>query len=228
MSTRVRSGVEVGGARSRPVVVAAHHVAMRPRSRRPSRPSARPLAVLAVTMVLAACGGDDPADDAVDELAPPANPLESLSEQPPGQGVAVIGIEELSFTVTECADGPGPDDTPEATTELRIEGDGETGEEAFRVEAVRYRSDTGVGDPVITETVRFVFGTEDDARGLQAKRSTAGADGAWLDLADPDATGPLIERTDDSVDVRASFGPEGAVAGAEGIVTGRVRFTCPD
>lgn len=196
-------------------------------SRRP-----RPLLCLAVVATVAAgllaCGnGDDEADEALDELVPPTNPLESLAEQPPGQGVAVIGIEELSFAVTDCADGPQPDDTPEATTELQIEGAGETSEESFRVEIDRYRSDTGVGTPVVTETVRFLFGTGDDVRGVQAKRSTAGAGGEWLDLADPEATDPLIDRQDDAVDVRASFGPEGAVQGDDGVQLGRVRATCP-
>lgn len=196
-------------------------------ARRP-RPLLRLVAVAALTAGLIACGnGDDGADETLDELVPPTNPLESLAEQPPGQGVAVIGIEELSFAVTDCADGPQPADTPEATTELQIEGTGETSEESFRVEIDRYRSDTGVGTPVVTETVRFLFGTGDDVRGVQAKRSTAGAGGEWVDLVDPEANDPLIDRRDDAVDVRASFGPEGAVHGDDGVEVGRVRATCP-
>lgn len=191
----------------------------------------RTLAVLAVAC-LVACGGgggDDPSGDTadVDELSPPPDPLESLAEPPPGQGVAVVGIDELSFTVTRCAEGPEPDDTPEATLDFVVEGTGETSEGAFTVEITRYRSDTGATAPVVTETARIVFGEGDDARGVEAKRTTTRADGTWRDLTDPDATGPLVERRDDAVDVQARFGPEGAVVGDDGLEEGRIRAACP-
>ncbi len=192
----------------------------------------RTLAVLAVGC-LVACGGgsaDAGADDTaeVDELSPVPDPLESLAEPTPGQGVAVIGIDELSFTVTRCAEGPAPGDPPEATLDFVVEGTGETSDAgAFSIEVTRYRSDTGASQPVITETAQVVFGTGEDARGIEAKRTTAGVDGTWQDLADPDATGPLVERRDAAIDVQASFGPEGAVHGDEGIQEGRIRAACP-
>ena len=194
----------------------------------------RTLAVLAVAL-LVACGGsgadDETADDTaedVDELSPVPDPLESLAEPPPGQGVAVIGIDELSFAVTRCDDGPAPGDTPEATLEYVVEGSGETSPDgAFSVEITRYRSDTGAAEPVITETARIVFGEGTEAVGIEAKRTTTGSDGRWRDLTDPEVTSPLVDRSDDAVDVRANFGPEGAVAGDEGIEEGRIRAACP-
>lgn len=192
----------------------------------------RVLAVLAVVLLVACSGGDsdegtgDTAD--VDELSPPPDPLESLAEPPPGQGVAVIGIDELSFRVTRCDEGPEEGDTPEATLDYVVEGTGETSDAgAFTVEITRYRSDTGNGVPIVTETARVVSGEGDEARGIEAKRTTAGAEGAWQDLMDPDATGPLVERRDDAVDVQAAFGPEGAVVGDDGIEEGRIRAACP-
>jgi hypothetical protein len=191
----------------------------------------RRLAVVAVVAVLAACGGGggDEASDttAADELSSVPDPLETLSEPTPGQGVAVIGIEELSFTVTACTEGPREGDTPEATLDYLVEGEGDTSDGPFRVELTRFRSDTGVGEPVLTETARITFGVDDDARGLEAKRTNAGASGTWLDLADPEATTALIERRGDSYDVRGTFGPEAGRAGDEGLETGRLRARCP-
>jgi hypothetical protein len=194
-------------------------------------PLRRLVAVVAVA-VLAACGGggggeEEPSDStSADELSPVPDPLETLAEPPPGQGVAVIGIQELSFTVTACTEGPRPEDTPEATLDYLVEGEGDTSDGPFRVEVSRYRSDTGMGEPVLTETARITFGVDDDARGVEAKRTTAGAGGAWLDLADPDATSPLIERRGDSYDVRGTFGPEAARAGDDGLEEGRLRARC--
>jgi hypothetical protein len=190
----------------------------------------RRLAVVVAVAVLAACGGggDPEATDstAADELSPVPDPLETLAEPTPGQGIAVIGIEELSFSVTGCTEGPRPDDPPEATLDYLVEGEGDTSEGPFRVELSRFRSDTGVGEPVLTETVRVTFGVDADARGIEAKRTTAGAGGAWLDLADPEATTALIERRGDSYDVRGTFGPAAARAGDEGLELGRLRARC--
>lgn len=191
---------------------------------------ARRLAAIVVVLVgLAACsggGGDDASDTtAGDELSSVPDPLETLTEPTPGQGVAVIGIEELSFTVTTCTEGPRPEDTPEATLDYLVEGEGDTSDGPFRVEVSRYRSDTGVGEPVVTETARVTFGVDDDARGIEAKRTTAG--GEWLDLADPEAETPLIDRRGDAYDVRGTFGPEAGRSGDEGLEVGRLRARCP-
>ncbi|HEX7135441.1 MAG TPA: hypothetical protein VF228_22895 [Iamia sp.] len=187
------------------------------------------LAVVALIAGLAACGGgggDEASDEpAADELSPVPDPLETLTEPTPGQGVAVIGIEELSFVVTGCTEGPRPEDTPEATLDYLVEGEGDTSDGPFQVELSRFRSDTGVGELVLTETARITFGVDDDARGVEAKRTTAG--GEWLDLADPEADTPLIERRGDSYDIRGTFGPEAARAGDDGLETGRLRARCP-
>ncbi|HXH56375.1 hypothetical protein [Iamia sp.] len=122
----------------------------------------------------AACaGGGDGDDDGAPVSAPATDRFDALDDVEPGEGSAIIGIEELTFAVTACADGSAPDDPPEA------------------------------------------------------KRTTAGVDGAGLDLTDPDATEPLIDRRGDALDVRATFGPEQARAGDEGPVDGRLRARCP-
>lgn len=191
----------------------------------------------AVLLVVAGCGdggdgegGDIGADSTadVDELSPVPDPLESLAEPAPGQGAAVIGFEELSFTVEECVEGPRPDDPPEASLDYSVAGVGETSDGPFSVSVTRFRSETGVGDVVITETATIVFGTGAEERGIQSKRTTAGPGGGWLDLADADADGPLIERRGDAFDVRATFGPDTAQPGDdEGLETGRLRARCP-
>jgi hypothetical protein len=172
-------------------------------------PLLRRLAAVALIAGLVACSGgsgDEGSDTTEpDELSPVPDPLETLAEPTPGQGVAVIGIEELSFTVTACTEGPRPDDTPEATLDYLVEGEGETSDGPFLVEVSRFRSDTGVGEPVLTETVRISSGIDEDARGIEAKRTTAG--GEWLDLADPDAATALIDRRGDSYDLRPRGGP---------------------
>jgi hypothetical protein len=186
-------------------------------------------AVVALIAGLAACGGgggDEASDDpAADELSSVPDPLETLTEPTPGQGVAVIGIEELSFVITACTEGPRPEDTPEATLDYLVEGEGDSSDGPFQVELSRFRSDTGVGEPVLTETARITFGVDDEARGIEAKRTTAG--GEWLDLTDPEADTALIERRGDSYDIRGTFGPEAARAGDEGLETGRLRARCP-
>ena len=188
----------------------------------------RRLAALTLVAALAACGGgggDDGADAPADELSPVPDPLETLAEPPPGSGVAVIGIEELSFTVTACTEGPRDGDPPEATLDHLLEGEGDTSDGPFQVEVSRFRSESGVGEPVLTETARITFGVDDEARGVEAKRTTAG--GEWLDLTDPEADAPLIERRGDSYDVRGTFGPEAARAGDDGLEAGRLRAVCP-
>lgn len=189
------------------------------------------VALAAVALGLVGCGGGGGGEDSTTteagELSPLPDPLESLAEPAPGQGVAVIGIEELSFTVTACTEGPRPDDPPEATLDYMVEGTGDSSDGPFQVEITRFRSDTGVGEPVVTETARITFGVDDDARGVEAKRTTAGSGSAWLDLADPEATTALIERKDDSYDLRGTFGPEAAQAGDEGLEEGRLRARCP-
>lgn len=137
----------------------------------------------------------------------------------------MLGIEQLTFTVTECSEDPGADDPVEATRELLVRGGGTGSDGPFTVEVLRYRSEAD--RPVTSETARIVFGEGEDARGVEAMRTTAGADGAWLDLADPEADGPLISRTGEEVDVRATFGPRGAVEGDPGLVEGRIRAHCP-
>ncbi|HEV7719934.1 MAG TPA: hypothetical protein VGO60_01550, partial [Iamia sp.] len=152
----------------------------------------RLVAIVVLAGLVAGCGGggaDEAADSTeADELSPVPDPLETLAEPTPGQGVAVIGIEELSFTVTVCTEGPRPEDTPEATLDYLVEGEGDTSDGPFQVELTRFRSDTGVGEPVVTETARITFGADEAARGVEAKRTTAGLDGAWLDLTDPEAS----------------------------------------
>ncbi len=194
----------------------------------------RLLVLLVVALVgLGGCGGGDGAGDGTTDGpdatdgASPLDPLDAVAEPAPGEGLVVVGFEELTFTVTECIDGPRPDDTPEATLDHSLVGEGETDDGPFTVLVTRYTSDTGAGDPVVTETVRIVFGADDDQRGVEAKRTTAGPDGSWLDLADPAADGPLIERTGDAYDVRATFGAITARAGDTGLDEGRLRARCP-
>ena len=214
--------------------------------------------VALVVLVGAACssGGDSGAGagGSGDEQAPP-DPREALAEPAPGQGAAVIGFEELTFTVDECVDGPRPDDTPAATLDYEVRGSGRSSDGPFTVSITRFSSDTGTAGPVITETARVVFaevasgdasdlpgsdteGEADAAPGghattgsdgtvVEARRTNAGPKGTWLDLADPTAEGPLVERTGAHVDVRGAFGPPAATAGVAGIEPGRLRATCP-
>lgn len=202
----------------------------------PSTPWTRLLALAVAGALLLGCsdggatGDDTGATDGTEEegeLSPVPDPLESLAEPPPGQGVGVIGIQELSFDVTSCTEGPEEDDTAEATLELRVRGEGELSEGPFAVEVTRYRSDTGDGPPVVTETAQVRLELPDGPAGIEAKRTTAGADGAWLDLTDPDVDEPLIDRADGAIDVRGTFGPAGARAGDEGLEQGRIRASCP-
>lgn len=196
----------------------------------------RLLVIVAVALlVLGGCGGGDDGDDGDDATegtdgsgeASVPDPLDAVTEPASGEGVIVLGFEELTFTVTDCAEGPRPDDTPEATLDHSLDGEGETDEGSFTVLVTRYTSDTGAGEPVVTETARIVFGTGDDQRGVEAKRTTAGPGGAWLDLADPGADGPLIARQGDAYDARGTFGPIAARAGDDGLQEGRLRATCP-
>lgn len=183
-------------------------------------------AALALVAAAAACGGNDGPGPASAEVTVP-DPLASLAAPDPGRGVAVLGVRELRFTVTACEEGSGTGDTPLATRELQVTGRGEGGDGPFTVTVTRYRSDTGQGVPVVTETATVIYGDDDEARGIEAKRTTAGPGGTWLDLADPEADGPLVERVGDAVDVRATFGPRGARAGDAGLVEGRLRARCP-
>ena len=210
------------------------------RSSRPLRALSLGLLVLALPFASGCGGGSDgegDAEDATEETAP--DPF-AIDEPAAGEGVAVIGVEQLTFEVTECSEEPGEDDTDVAVRELLVAGEGETSDGPFVVEITRYRADTGAGDPVLTETARITEVVDPattipesetsvpvELGGLEARRTTGGVDGAWLDLADPSADEPLISQTADSVDIRATFGPDRARAGDEGLVEGRLRATCP-
>lgn len=209
------------------------------RSCRPLRALSLALLVLAIPLSAGCGGGDDEGagEDVTEETAP--DPF-ALDEPAAGEGVAVIGVEQLSFEVTECSEEPGEDDTDVAVRELLVAGAGETSDGPFTVEVTRYRSDTGAGATVLTESARITEVVDPattvpaaetsvpvELSGLEARRTTGGAEGAWLDLADPSADEPLISRTGDSIDVRATFGPDRATAGDEGLVEGRIRATCP-
>jgi len=180
-------------------------------------------------VLVGACGGGS-GDDATDRPAASSttgpDPLTALEEPDAGEGVAVIGSDHLPFTVVVCQTGPAEGDTPEATLELRITGQGEVDGEVFTIEITRFRSDTGVGVPVVTESASVTVGVGDEVRGLVARRSTAGPEGEWLDLTDPEADGPLIDQVGDAVDVRGNFGIDGATA-ADAVQSGRVRARCP-
>ncbi|NLV55995.1 MAG: hypothetical protein GXY13_10330 [Acidimicrobiales bacterium] len=204
--------------------------------------SLRRLLTIAVVAVLvlgtAACGGDDGGDEAegadrttesdeAGELGPVPDAIDSLTEPPVGQGVAVIGVEELSFVVDACERGPEPGDTPEATLEFRLTGSGEMSGATFTVDVSRYRSDTGQGTPVVTETATIAIEADDGPRGITARRTTAGTGGTWQDLTDPDVDEPLIDQLGEAIDVRATFGPEGARVGDDGLEQGRIRAHCP-
>src|SRR5688500_11753334 len=95
-------------------------------------PLVRRLVVATMVVGLVGCGGGGDGEAAetseTGELSPLPDPLESLAEPAPGQGIAVIGIEELSFEVTACTEGPRPEDTPEATLDYMVEGTGDTSE----------------------------------------------------------------------------------------------------
>lgn len=189
------------------------------------------IAAIALALV-GACGGDGPDEAAggtepADAVTTAPDPLATLAEPEPGHGVARIGVDELAFSVDDCESGPAEGDTPEATQELRVTGHGETDGEAFTVEITRFRSDSGVGAPVVTETATITVGTGEEARGLAPRRSTAGPGGAWLDLADPEADDPLLDRTGDAVDVQGTFGVDGATAADPGLAPGRIRVRCP-
>ncbi len=163
-------------------------------------------------------------------MAPPTtlDAIEGMAAPEAGAGTAVLGDDVLTLTDVTCTEGPAPDDTPQASLESSLTAVGDLGDgTTANVEITRFRSDTGAGDPVITETARIVVGEGGEARGVEAKRSTSGPDGAWLDLTDPAATEPLVDRRGDAVDVRATFGPEGARAGDEGLAEGRIRARCP-
>lgn len=194
-------------------------------------------ALVLALAALAGCGDDGGGDDASEDTAPDRY---AIDQPDAGEGVAVIGVEQLAFDVTECSEEPGEDDTEVAVRELLVAGEGETSDGPFTVEITRYRSDTGSGDPVVTEAARITEVVDPDTTippaetsvpvelsGLEARRTTGGADGAWLDLADPSADGPLISQTGDAFDIRAIFGPDRARAGDEGLVEGRIRATCP-
>lgn len=127
------------------------------------------LAPIAALLVGAACtGSTDGDDDGAPVSAPATDRFDALDDAEPGEGSAIIGVQELSFAVTACADGSAPVDPPEATRESSLTGTGETAEGPFTVEVTRYRSDTGTGTPVVTETARVLTGEGDEARGVEA------------------------------------------------------------
>ena len=182
--------------------------------------------------LVAACGGGGggEASDSTeaDELSPVPDPLETLAEPTPGQGVAVIGIEELSFTVTACTEGPRPEDTPEATLDYMVEGEGDTSDGPFLVQLI----------PLPVRHRRGRAGADRDGRASSSGPTpTPGASRPSAPppvSTAPGSTSPtpaantaLIERRGDSYDVRGTFGPEGARIGDEGLEDGRLRARCP-
>jgi len=178
---------------------------------------ARVLGVLAV-LVVAACGsGSSPHEPSTTTTTFPA--LEG------GEGALLLGGSLYRFTVGRCTDGSAPGDTPQARQQFRLTGAGQVGTLPFTIAVTRYTSDTGVGGTTVTETALVTTGSGDARRGVEAKRTRVG--GRWIDLAQPNADRPLIERVGATVAVGARFGPEGARVGDPDIVIGRLRARCP-
>lgn len=190
------------------------------------RPSVGLLILGVAVLAIVGCSGDD-GDGASSPPPTTADPFAAVEAPTAGSGSAVIGVDRITFTVTSCATGAAPGDPAVARREFALVGSGRVGSTIFAVSVSRYRSDTGQGRATVTETARVATGTGDDQRGLEAKRTTAGKDGAWLDLTDPKADAPLITRAGGTVDIRANFAPEGGRLGDEAVTPGRLRARCP-
>lgn len=164
------------------------------------------------------CGGSS---DGADPVVAPTTTVPTIGA---GEGEVTLGGEAQRFTVESCVDGPGADDTPEATQQFRLTGSGTAAGLDFAVTATRYTSDTGVGQTTITETITITSGTDDEAVGIEAKRTQI--NGEWLDLNDPNAKAPLLQRTGSALTAEARFGPEGSVEGDPDITPGSFTANC--
>lgn len=127
--------------------------------------------------------------------------------------------------MASCTEKAGADDSPQAHQEFRLRGTGNDGSVDFTVTVTRFSSDTGKGSLTITETASVGSGTGGSALGIEAKRTSIRGD--WVDLNQPAVTEPLLVRRGSLVTVDATFGPEGSVAGDEGLTPGSIRARCP-
>jgi hypothetical protein len=181
-----------------------------------------------VVVLVTGCGGDGGDDDGAGpgSTSTTAAPVPTIpGDAEPGTGWLSLEGDAIELQVTTCAgEDPAPaDPTAQRLYELvstaTVDGDEVT------VTASEIRTDSG--DAVTTTQTIAVTSGEGEARvGLEAKRSLL--DDRWVDLNDPSATDPLLERGGDLVHATASFGPQGSRAGDPRIVPGAFIARCPE
>jgi len=184
----------------------------------------RPLAVLAIFVVVAGCSGGGDEDDDGASLGVTAPPTEVTAPDvpapsPAGTGVVGVGGTPSSFAVTECR--LQPDAAASGTsTLLLVMGEGTTGSGVpFRIEVQRFATSTAV--QTFTDTVTYT----DTARILQLQRFEVA--GEVTDLRDPVVRSTLLRVRPDGVSATGLAGPPGAVAEDEGTVGLALDATCP-
>lgn len=182
-------------------------------------------------IALAACSGGETSAPSVPTtttttVAP--HPAADVPLAPPerGAGRLVLGSSlDVTLEIETCVrdDAATPEGTAPAELVV-VEAAGTRSDGvAVLVEVRRFRT---AGElPTITDTVTVVEGDEAaPQRVLQAQRFEVG--GQVTDARDPGADDPILRLRADSVSGEAVFGPPGAFAGDEGLVTGRFALGC--
>ena len=184
----------------------------------------RPVALLVIALVVAACSGSDDGDDGEslgDTVAPTEVTAPDIpAASPAGTGVVVVGGTSSSFAVTRCELEPGVAEGA-TTTLLVVTGAGTTGGGIpFEVEVQRIATGTAAAE-TFTDTVTY----SDTARILQLQRFEV--DGEVSDLRDPSARGTLLRVRPDGVSAAGLAGPPGTGGQFdEGIVGLALDATC--
>ena len=185
--------------------------------------------VLAASLVLiASCGGGG--DDG-------ASPTTSTSQGPPkatipgsvapGKAWLALDDDAVELSVARCTDtGTGSTSTTQTAQKLsELVATGRSGSDDITVTVTEFRTDSGDAKAT-TQTVEIAAQEGEAAVGLTARRSFFNE--RWVDLNEPSATTPLLERDGDQVIATGKFGPQGSRAGDPGIVDGALIARCPD
>ena len=148
----------------------------------------------------------------------PSPPATLPATVDPGHGALAVGTLLVRVGITVCDLTPVTDPSNGVRTNVLVSGDDGKGGAL----SISQRQTSGAnGTQTTTETITYTSG----GNTLESSRIQIG--GAYHDLRDPTATGPLFTVDGDTVRGAGVFGPPGSAAGDPALASGSVIARCP-
>jgi hypothetical protein len=185
-----------------------------------SRTVRKGASVVAVLVLLAACGDDGGGSPDPTDGAPPATGPATLPDDvEPGQAALLLDGQLSVFTVTNCTTEPETDSATGVTTELTA-----AASDGVRLLDV-VRSSFTADVATVTDTITLT-----DADGTVFESSRADVGGTQIDLRLENPLGPLLAVDPDDpghIEADGVFGPQGGGPADPANIDGSLLLRCP-